>query len=111
MIEPGNAMKKIKLSEEDRCAIDLVLEQRAAAGGSLEHCFGKPSASLQKRVKKVSELFDTLGQLPTEEPRTNLAAATMKFIRQHEHEVPAHTQPQPARRPVMYHAAMHRALQ
>lgn len=106
-------MKKIKLSDEDRCAIDVVLEQRAAAGGGLEQCYGKPSASLQKRVKKVSGMFDLLGQLPAEEPRANLAAATMKFIRQHEHEMPAAAQPAPARRPVAVHhaAAMQRALQ
>src|SRR5437868_6259832 len=81
-------MMKVKLSEEDRCAIDLVLEQRAAAAaGGLEHCFGKSSASLQKRVAQVGKLFDLLGHLPAEEPPANLVAATMKYVQRHEHEV------------------------
>jgi hypothetical protein len=108
-------MKKVKLSEEDRCAIDLVLEQRAAVNNGdasgLEHCFGKPSASLQMRVQKVTQLLDLLGQMPAEEPPMNLAEKTLRFVRQHEHE---RLSPMPtSRRPASIHhgGAAQRSLQ
>ena len=109
-------MKKVKLSEEDRCAIDLVLEQRAAANNGdasgLEHCFGKPTASLQARVQKVTQLLDVLAQMPVEEPPMNLAEKTLRFVHQHQHERPA--PPIPAtRRPTSIHhgGAAQRSLQ
>jgi hypothetical protein len=108
-------IKKVKLSEEDRCAIDLVLEQRAAVNNGdpsgLEHCFGKATASLQARVEKVTELLDLVGQMPPEEPPTNLAEKTMRFVRQHEHE---RLSPLPStRRPALIHhgGAAQRSLQ
>jgi hypothetical protein len=102
----GRHMKKVKLSEEDRCAIDLVLEQRAAAnnGGvsGLEQCFGKPSASLLKRVQKVTQLLDVLAQMPAEDPPMNLLESTLRFVQQHQHEVPR-AQPTLSRRPGAIH--------
>ena len=78
---------KVKLSSDDRCAIDLVLEARAEGHGSLEGCFGKSTAALQKRMKAVDKVLGALAQMPADEPPTNLVAKTMKFIRKHEHDV------------------------
>ena len=102
---------KVKLSSDDRCAIDLVLEERAAADGNLEHCFGKTTAALQKRIRAVEKVFDLMAQWPAQEPPGNLAAATMKFIQRHAHEAV----PNPAtaaRRPatVSHASAEHRSL-
>jgi hypothetical protein len=100
-------MKKVKLSEEDRCAIDLVLEQRAAANnggiGGLEQCFGKPSASLLKRVQKVTQLLDVLGQMPAEDPPMSLAESTLRFVQRHQHQIPSAQAPMPSRRPGTIH--------
>jgi hypothetical protein len=102
---------KLKLSSDDRCAIDLVLEERAAAGSNLEHCFGKPTAALQKRVRAVERVLDVLGQWPAQEPPGDLANRTMKFIGRHAHEsVPV---PAASRRPasVSHASAQQRSLQ
>jgi hypothetical protein len=101
---------KVKLSSDDRCAIDLVLEERAAANGNLEHCFGKTTAALQKRIRAVEKVFDLLEQWPAQEPPANLVAGTMKFIQHHGHE--AAPGPAAARRPatVSHASAEHRSL-
>lgn len=77
---------KVKLSNEDRCAIDLVLEERVAVEATPSHCFGKPAAGLKKRMKRVEKLFDLLGQLPAQDPPTTLLTATLKHVRRHEHD-------------------------
>lgn len=78
---------KVKLSSDDRCAIDLVLEARAEGNGSVESCFGKSTAALQKRMRAVDKVLGALSQMPAEEPPANLVTKTMKFIRKHEHDV------------------------
>jgi len=85
--------KKVKLTDEDRCAIDLILAERANSGSGLEGCFGKAPAAIQKRVKKVGQLFDLLGQMPAEDPAPNLAAKTLRFVQQQANQaVPAPTE-------------------
>ncbi len=76
---------RIKLSKQDRCAIDLVLEHRAAGGGNLEQCFDKSGRALQRRVDAVEKVFDVLSLCEAEEPQVGLAASTMKFIEQNAH--------------------------
>ena len=78
---------KVKLSSDDRCAIDLVLEARAEGNGSMESCFGKSTGALQKRMRGVETVLGALSQMPATEPPANLVAKTMKFIRRHEHDV------------------------
>ena len=105
-------MKKVKLTDEDRCAIDLILADRANSKSGLENCFGKPSASLQKRVKKVGQVFDLLGQMPAEDPAASLAAQTLKFVEQHENNaVPAAITESPRPAMISSHATgAHRSL-
>jgi hypothetical protein len=76
---------KVKLSHEDRCAIDLVLEHRAN-GSVSQRCFGKPTASTRKRVKRVERVLELLAALPATEPSPTLTTATLKYIRRHEHD-------------------------
>lgn len=78
---------KVKLSSDDRCAIDLVLEARAQGNGAVESCFGKSTAALQKRVRATEKILGTLAQMPATEPPVNLVAKTMKFIQKHQHDV------------------------
>jgi hypothetical protein len=100
---------KVKLNHDDLCAIDLVLEQRAA-GTVSGRCFGKPTASLQKRIKRVEQLFDLLGQLPAQEPPLKLVAGTLKHIRRHEHDALA-GQSDAAKGTTVSHPMLHRPLQ
>ena len=76
----------VKLNNDDLCAIDLVLEQRAA-GTVSDHCFGKPTASLQKRIKRVERLFDLFGQMPAQDPPATLLTATLKHVLRHEYDM------------------------
>ena len=100
---------KLKLNNDDRCAIDLVLQQRSADEEVSANCFAKSNASLQKRVKRVEKLFDLLAQMPQQEPPANLLAATLKHVRLHEHDVIAG---QPVTKGVtVSHAMSHRTLQ
>ena len=101
---------KVKLTTEDRCAIDLVLEHRAAANGNLEHCYTKNNGrSLKRRVDAVEKLFDVLEQSPATEPPKHLAAATMQFIEANGHVHPAVRAAQQPRR-LIAHAPEHRSL-
>lgn len=81
---------KVKLSDDDRCAIDLVLEERAAGDAQFEQCFGKSGGvTLQKRVARVEKLLNLLDQMPAEDPSAKLLAGTMKFITKHAPASPA----------------------
>ena len=100
---------RVKLSNDDRCAIDLVLEQRSGDGTVSEHCFGKSTASLQKRVKMVEQLFDLMTQMPAAEPPALLLARTLKYIQQHQHDTTA--RPDSGKAATVSHSMMNRPLQ
>ena len=100
---------KVKLNNDDLCAIDLVLERRAA-GTVSDHCFGKPTASLQKRIKRVEKLFDLLGLLPAQEPSAKLLAGTLKHIHRHENDVLVSPE-EAAKGASVSHSMLHRPLQ
>ena len=101
---------KVKLTDEDRCAIDLVLEHRGAGNGQLELCYTKNTGrSLKRRVDAVEKLFDVLEQSPAVEPRMDLAAATMQFIETNGNERAAGQAARQGRR-VIAHAPEHRSL-
>jgi hypothetical protein len=99
---------KVKLSNEDRCAIDLVLEQRVAVDAGTGHC--KPASGLKKRIKRVEKLFDLLGQLPAQEPPTTLLTTTLKYVRRHEHDTIG-VQPSASKPATVSHTMSQRALQ
>ena len=99
----------VKLSNDDRCAIDLVLEQRAGDGLVSEYCFGKSSASLQMRVERVEQLFDLMAQMRVEEPRTQLMAKTLRHIQRHLNDSTA--RPDTPKGVIVSHPMLHRPLQ
>ena len=98
---------KVKLSSDDKCAIDLVLEDRTSSDGNLPNCFGKQTAAIKARVKRVEQLFDTMSQWPVEEPPTTLVASTLKYVKRHAHEVATHPE---TRKPAAISQMTHRPL-
>jgi hypothetical protein len=98
-------MKMKKLNSDDRCAVDLLLEARAEGNGSLEECFGKSSASLQKHVRAAEKLFSFLDQMPAVQSPANLVTRTMKFVKKHEHDM---AEPRPAAEHTTPHIHGHR---
>lgn len=100
---------KVKLTNDDRCAIDLYLEQRSGDGSISEHCFGKSSASLKSRVEKVEQLFDLMAMMRTEEPGTRLLVKTLKHVQRHQHD--SQIRPPTAKGVVVSHPMLHRPLQ
>jgi len=79
---------KSKLSQEDRQAINLILDRSNAAATS-GPLYAAADESMRKRVPKIQKVLQLLDALPTEEPPTDLVARTMKFIEQ----APAHREP------------------
>jgi hypothetical protein len=66
------------LSDEDRRAVDLILDQGAAAtNDALKKVVPLVSP---KRMASVSKVFAVLGQMPAEEPPRNLIEKTMRKI-------------------------------
>ena len=101
---------KVKLSNEDRCAIDIVLEERAAGAPPLDQCFNKSgAASLVQRVGQVEKLLALLDQMPAQEPSAGLLADTLKYVKKHSHVYPAAHAPAP-RAAVTSQVSSHRTL-
>ena len=78
---------RVKLTDEDRCAIDLVLEHRDDASIS-PHCFDKGGAALRKRIDRVETLLQLFSLTPIVEPKVDLLAITLKHIKRNEHAMP-----------------------
>jgi len=66
------------LSNDDRCAVDLLLENvQPPAQGSIS-CFTKSASSdMQKRLAKVEEMLHLLDEHVAPEPAKDLAARTV----------------------------------
>lgn len=84
-----------KLSDEDRRAVDLFLDQGAKAAKDAVTKVVPPVS--QKRMSAVKTVFNLLGQMPVEEPPVNLIERTMKRIDRSRGKQPA---PAGIRRPV-----------
>jgi hypothetical protein len=66
------------ISDEDGRAIDLFLDQGAAStkGGMAKHA----TAVSPAKMAAIENILTLLGQMPVEEPPTNLVARTMRKI-------------------------------
>jgi hypothetical protein len=65
------------LSNDDRCAVDLLLENAPPAQGGVS-CFTKSASSdMQKRLAKVEEILHLLDEHVAPEPAKDLAARTV----------------------------------
>jgi hypothetical protein len=104
---------KIKLSGEDRCAIDLVLEKQSESGTATvsEHCYGKSTGSLQKRMKRVEQLFNLIDQMPAGDPPPRLVASTLKFIDTNVHKGHPMMTETPQKQSSISHTMLQRPLQ
>jgi len=65
------------LSNDDRCAVDLLLENVQPSQGSIT-CFTKSASSdMQKRLAKVEEILHLLDEHVAPDPAKDLAARTV----------------------------------
>jgi hypothetical protein len=69
---------KLKLTSDDRTAIDLLLGETAAAAKAPSHRFVATAA--RKHVDSVRTVLELLAVLPAPEPSANLAARTLEHI-------------------------------
>lgn len=74
----------ITLREEDRQAVDLLLNQgaQAATGGKGASVYATADPSLGRRVAQAQKLLHLLDLLPAPEPSVDLAARTMRFVQE-----------------------------
>ncbi|HZL33718.1 MAG TPA: hypothetical protein VFC78_00325 [Tepidisphaeraceae bacterium] len=73
---------KIKLRDEDRRAIDLLLDRSAAAAGKATGAsvFAVADAAVNARVAPIQKILHLLDAMPAEEPSRNLLARTLRHI-------------------------------
>ena len=74
---------QLQLGEEDRRAVDLLLDQglTAEAMGSARAGYAAPSADPARlRLRSVSDLLGMLSLLPAAEPPPDLVARTLRFV-------------------------------
>lgn len=77
--EFGNCMN-VKLTNDDSCAVDLLLEggHQPNGNGGMSPCFTTaPSAALQQRLTRVEQLLHLLNNHTAAEPASDLAARTL----------------------------------
>ena len=66
-----------KLSNDDSCAVDLLLEHSNPSG--INTCFTQaPSESVQQRLSKVERLLHILDQFSVGDPPADLAVKTVE---------------------------------
>ena len=70
----------LSLSNDDRCAVDLLLEH-AQPGQGMSPCFTQaPSAQLEQRLSQVEKILHLLDLDTAPEPPVDLVARTMARI-------------------------------
>ena len=89
----GNAMSVI-LNNDDRCAVDLILDRDSASTGGLNSCFSMDASNrLGERITRVEALLHLLNHHRAEEPSADLVSRTMARCDQAAHA--RSTQPRP----------------
>ena len=52
----GNRMSVVRLSNDDRCAVDLILERDGIGSDGINNCFtAAPSVQMQERLTRVEQ--------------------------------------------------------
>ena len=73
----GNVMS-VSLSNDDRCAVDLILDRDSAATAGLNSCFSMDASNvLRERITRVERLLHLLDNHPAEDPAADLLARTL----------------------------------
>lgn len=68
------------LSNDDRCAVDLLLEHASPGTTGISSCFTTaPSAAVQQRLERVEKLLHVLDAHTAGEPADDLAARTLAY--------------------------------
>lgn len=69
-----------ELSNDDRCAVDLLLENAAPGTAAMTSCLANaPSQELRERLTRVENLLHTLDSFKAAEPADDLVARTLAF--------------------------------
>src|SRR5690242_13091129 len=101
---PGRRQTMSKLSDDDRRAVDLILNRTAEVQEG-KAVFAAPSQlPSQERLQAVEQVFALLENWVAEEPPADLAARTLQRIRevsaQSRGELPATLRPEPPSAPM-----------
>jgi hypothetical protein len=68
----------VKLNNDDRCAVDLILDRSSLSPGELNSCFSVGASNvLQERLTRVESLLKVLDHHPVPEPAADLLAKTI----------------------------------
>jgi len=68
----------VSLSNDDRCAVDLLLENAQPPSQGMNSCFTQqPSSTMQERLTRVEALLHLLDHDLAPEPAPDLVARTM----------------------------------
>jgi hypothetical protein len=68
----------VRLSNDDRCAVDLLLEHASPGTQEINSCFTTaPSASVQQRLDRVEKFLHVLDLHSAAEPAVDLVERTM----------------------------------
>jgi hypothetical protein len=72
----------VTLREEDRRAVDLILDQgvQAAAADGIGSVYATADASLGQRVARAQEMLHLLDYWPAAEPPVDLASRTVRLV-------------------------------
>lgn len=75
---------KLKMRDEDRRALDLLLDRAATAAGKAAGTplYAAASDPLRERVSKVEKVLNLLDAMPAEEPPKDLLSRTLRRIEQ-----------------------------
>jgi hypothetical protein len=70
---------KIKTREEDRRAMDLLLDRTSIASGAVP-VYAAVDGRLRERVAEVGKVLEVLENIESPEPPRNLVSRTLRFI-------------------------------
>src|SRR4051794_17479165 len=68
----------MNLSNDDRCAVDLILEH-PAPGSSTSCLANAPTQELRERLSRVENLLNLIGEFKSTDPAEDLAARTVAY--------------------------------
>lgn len=71
---------KTKLRDEDRRALDLMLDRMPAASGNGGAVYAAAQGASQARIARVQEILQVLDLMPAADPPKDLVDRTMAFI-------------------------------
>ena len=90
-------MSVVRLSNDDCCAVDLMMERSAPGPQGISNCFtAAPSSEMQQRLTQVEKILHLLDSYPATDPGQDLLARTLARCDQQARvaaSVPASAQP------------------